>query len=170
MGLGSSWGLRSYPFLSGELWDSEGDREARSTTLPLPTCHLLYWFQWNIFRIQGLNWHLLHLLHWQVGSFPLAPPGKPLSEAHNQAKKKERPYKQTERISEAQNFLIKQDCHLVEWYREKKVWRNTQMVFSCHLLWSSRCKSSLLCILLVNLCHFYLGEVLLQCLSPNLYL
>ena len=119
-GLGSSWGLRSYPFLSGELWDSEGDREARSTTLPLPTCHLLYWFQWNIFPIQGLNWHLLHLLHWQVGSFPLAPPGKPLNEAHNQAKKKERPYKQTERISEAQNFLIKQDCHLVEWYREKK--------------------------------------------------
>ena len=26
---------------------------------------------------QGLNPHLLHLLHWQVGSLPLAPPGKP---------------------------------------------------------------------------------------------
>ena len=27
--------------------------------------------------IQGLNLHLLHLLHWQVGSLPLALPGKP---------------------------------------------------------------------------------------------
>ena len=24
------------------------------------------------------NWHLLYLLHWQVGSLPLAPPGKPI--------------------------------------------------------------------------------------------
>ena len=26
---------------------------------------------------QGLNPHLLHLLHWQAGSLPLAPAGKP---------------------------------------------------------------------------------------------
>ena len=26
---------------------------------------------------QGSSLHLLHLLHWQVGSLPLAPPGKP---------------------------------------------------------------------------------------------
>ena len=26
---------------------------------------------------QGLNMHLLCLLHWQMGSLPLAPPGKP---------------------------------------------------------------------------------------------
>ena len=26
---------------------------------------------------QGSNPHLLHLLHWQAGSLPLAPPGKP---------------------------------------------------------------------------------------------
>ena len=26
---------------------------------------------------QGLNPRLLHRLHWQVGSLPLAPPGKP---------------------------------------------------------------------------------------------
>ena len=31
----------------------------------------------GIFLIQGLNLHLLCLLHWQVGSLPLAPPVKP---------------------------------------------------------------------------------------------
>ena len=32
----------------------------------------------SIFWIQGSNLHLLCLLHWQVGSLPLALPGKPL--------------------------------------------------------------------------------------------
>ena len=38
-----------------------------------------YWsgFLQGIFSIQGLNLHLSCLLHWQVGSLPLAPPGKP---------------------------------------------------------------------------------------------
>ena len=31
----------------------------------------------GIFLTQGLNPHLLGLLHWQVGSLPLAPRGKP---------------------------------------------------------------------------------------------
>ena len=31
----------------------------------------------GIFPIQGLNLRLLCLLHWQAGSLPLAPPGKP---------------------------------------------------------------------------------------------
>ena len=31
----------------------------------------------GIFLIPGLSPHLLHLLHWQVGSLPLVPPGKP---------------------------------------------------------------------------------------------
>ena len=31
----------------------------------------------GVFPTQGLNPGLLHLLHWQVGSLPLAPPGKP---------------------------------------------------------------------------------------------
>ena len=31
----------------------------------------------GIFLTQGSNLHLLHLLHWQAGSLPLAPPGKP---------------------------------------------------------------------------------------------
>ena len=40
-----------------------------------------YWSGWpcppqGIFLIQGLNPHLSHLLHWQAGSSPLAPPGK----------------------------------------------------------------------------------------------
>ena len=32
----------------------------------------------GIFPTQGLNLHLLCLLHWQACSLPLAPPGKPL--------------------------------------------------------------------------------------------
>ena len=38
-------------------------------------CHALLQ---RIFLTQGLNLDLLHLLHWQVGSLPLVPPGKPL--------------------------------------------------------------------------------------------
>ena len=34
-------------------------------------------FLHGIFPTQGLNLRLLHLLHWQVGSLPLVPPGKP---------------------------------------------------------------------------------------------
>ena len=37
-------------------------------------CHCLLQ---GIFLTQGSNPHLLHLLHWQVDSLPLAPPGKP---------------------------------------------------------------------------------------------
>ena len=32
----------------------------------------------GIFPTQGSNPHLLHLLHWQAGSLPLTPPGKPI--------------------------------------------------------------------------------------------
>ena len=31
----------------------------------------------GIYLIQESNLHLLHFLHWQAGSLPLAPPGKP---------------------------------------------------------------------------------------------
>ena len=34
-------------------------------------------FLQGIFPTQGFNPHLLCLLHWQAGSLPLAPPGKP---------------------------------------------------------------------------------------------
>ena len=37
-------------------------------------CHALLQ---GIFLIEGLNLHLLCLLHWQTDSLPLAPPGKP---------------------------------------------------------------------------------------------
>ena len=40
-------------------------------------CHFLLQ---GIFPIQGWNQSLLHLLHWQVDSFPLAPPRKPFEE------------------------------------------------------------------------------------------
>ena len=41
----------------------------------------------GIYLTQGSNLRLLHLLHWQVGSLPLVPPGKPwytvaLSKSH----------------------------------------------------------------------------------------
>ena len=38
-------------------------------------CHFLLQ---GIFLTQRWNQHLLHLLHWQTDSLPLAPPGKPL--------------------------------------------------------------------------------------------
>ena len=48
-------------------WDSPG----KNTRVG---CHTL--FQ-GIFPTWGLNLCILHLLHWQAGSVPLAPPGKP---------------------------------------------------------------------------------------------
>ena len=36
----------------------------------------------GIFPTQESNLHLLHLLHWQAGSLPLAPLGKPLSQRY----------------------------------------------------------------------------------------
>ena len=38
-------------------------------------CHALLL---GIFPTQGSNPPLLHLLHWQAGSLPVAPPGKPI--------------------------------------------------------------------------------------------
>ena len=38
-------------------------------------CHFLLQ---GIFLTQGSNLHLLHLLHWQLDSLPLEPPGKPI--------------------------------------------------------------------------------------------
>ena len=36
----------------------------------------------GIFPTQGSNLHLLCLLHWQMGSLPLTPPGKPTTTFH----------------------------------------------------------------------------------------
>ena len=38
---------------------------------------ILEWVVQGIFPTQGSNLYLLHLLHRQAGSLPLAPPGKP---------------------------------------------------------------------------------------------
>ena len=51
-----------------------------SSVLGILQARLLEWvamplFQ-GIFLTQGSNMYLLCLLHWQVGSLPLAPPGK----------------------------------------------------------------------------------------------
>ena len=53
------------------LWDSPGKNTGVS-------CHS---FLQGIFLTQGLNLCLLHLLHWQVDSLPLAPPGNPAKES-----------------------------------------------------------------------------------------
>ena len=49
-------------------WDSPGKKTGVG-------CHALLQ---GIFLTQGSNLHLLHLLRWQAGSLPQAPPGKPL--------------------------------------------------------------------------------------------
>ena len=48
-------------------WDSLGKNTGVG-------CHFLLQ---GIFPTQGLNPHLLHLLHWQADSLPVVPPGKP---------------------------------------------------------------------------------------------
>ena len=48
-------------------WDSLGKNAEMG-------CHFLLQ---GIFPTQGSNLCLLYLLHWQVGSLPLVPPGKP---------------------------------------------------------------------------------------------
>ena len=49
-----------------------GDSPGKNTVVG---CHALLQ---GIFLTQGSNMHLLCLLCWQVGSLPLAPPGKPI--------------------------------------------------------------------------------------------
>ena len=49
-------------------------------------CHA---FLQGIFLTQGSNRHLLRRLYWQVGSLPLAPPGKPKGLTNSQYKEKE---------------------------------------------------------------------------------
>ena len=47
------------------------------------SCHA---FLQGIFPTQGLNPHLLCLLHWQAGYLPVVPPGKPLLHLYYEAK------------------------------------------------------------------------------------
>ena len=54
------------------LWDSPG----KNTEVG---CHA---FLQDIFPTQGSNLLLLHLLHWQTGSLPLVPPGRPTVNTH----------------------------------------------------------------------------------------
>ena len=52
---------------------SSGHGDSPGKNTGLGSCTLLQ----GIFLTQGLNLCLLSLLHWQVGSLPLVPPGKP---------------------------------------------------------------------------------------------
>ena len=65
-----SYSLRLYGLQPARLL-GPGDPSGKKTGVG---CHAL--FQ-GIFLTQGPNLCLLHLLHWQVSSFPLGPPGKP---------------------------------------------------------------------------------------------
>ena len=56
-------------------WDSPGKNTG------VDFCALLQ----GIFLTQGSNQHLLCLLHWQVGSLPLAPPGKPYMQSESES-------------------------------------------------------------------------------------
>ena len=49
-----------------------GDSPSKNTEV---SCYALLQ---GIFPTQGSNPHLLYLLHWQAGSLPLMPPGKPI--------------------------------------------------------------------------------------------
>ena len=62
---GKNTGMGSHDILQG-IFPTQGS--SRAGDLPDP----------GIFLTQGLNLHLLCYLHWQVGSLPLAPLGKPL--------------------------------------------------------------------------------------------
>ena len=53
-------------------WDSPGKNTAVGCSALLR----------GIFPTQGLNPCLLHLLHWQAASLPLAPSGKPINHCY----------------------------------------------------------------------------------------
>ena len=68
------WMAREVPWLSILtrllcLWNSPGKNTGVG-------CHVL---RQGIFLTRGLNPRLFHLLHWQIGSLPLAPPRRPRS-------------------------------------------------------------------------------------------
>ena len=66
----------------------------------------------GIFPIQGLNPHLLCLLHWQANSLPLVPPGKPLlSHSKHQFMKFWKWEKMQSLLLESQNILVLISCH-----------------------------------------------------------
>ena len=64
----------------------------------------------RIFPTQGSNLHFLCLLHWQVGSLPLAPPGKPWIISDNVLKKQKSAYRawgwQNDELEEWQYDII----------------------------------------------------------------
>ena len=76
----SVWPCRLQPARLLYPWDSPGKNTGAG-------CHFLLQ---GIFLTQELNPHLLRLLHWQVGSPPLAPPEKPSQFPSHSKKYRER--------------------------------------------------------------------------------
>ena len=92
-----TWRCKSFntgPSKGGQNWETGCAVRAKSLQSRLTLCsppgssvhgilqaRILEWVAHallqGIFLTQGLNPHLLHLLHWQAGSLPLLPPGKP---------------------------------------------------------------------------------------------
>ena len=69
--------MLSHSVMSDSLWPLQGPLSiVLSRQEYWSGCHFLLQ---GIFPTQGLNPHLLHLLHWEADSLPLAPPGKPLT-------------------------------------------------------------------------------------------
>ena len=66
---GSLWPLRLQPSRLLCPWDSPGKNTGVGGHFLLQ----------RIFPTQGSNPHLFCLLHWQMGSLPLVPPGKPIT-------------------------------------------------------------------------------------------
>ena len=66
--------LQMYPILCDPLDCSLPDFWVHGIEHTGVGCHALHQ---GIFLTQGVKPHLLPLLHWQLGSLPLAPPGKP---------------------------------------------------------------------------------------------
>ena len=64
------------------LWESIDYGPLGSSVHAILYARILEWDAMHtsrgIFPTQGLNLGLLHLLHWQLGSLPLAPPRKPI--------------------------------------------------------------------------------------------
>ena len=64
----------------------------------------------GIFPIQGSNLCVLHLLHWQAGSLPLLPPGKPKGTEHTEKNFKEYTNRNAKTVISLKLREVMQNC------------------------------------------------------------
>ena len=100
-----------------------------------------YFLLQGIFLTQGSNPHLLCLLHWQVVSLPLAPPGKPCDKPRQHIKKQRHPFANKGLYSQSYGF----SSHRLESWAIKKpeCWRNDAFELWCwrrllRVIWTAR--------------------------------